>query len=217
METSFNYFKQKRLLADIKVLLYRICCKECDLVSNIEILLDSDTDVLNACVGIPIELEATVFNSYGPTYYLWEFSDDGINYTEIENSQNSSIIYATTGVSEGTVYFRVTASDNCHSSSAILSFVINDDPDVFISADSLSLCTDEFASLHSEVFGGDGGNSYQWQEFIDNAWVNIVGANAADYISPALPDGEYTYRLVVTQNPYCESVSLSLVIIVAPC
>lgn len=214
MEQHLIYHDRVKLLAEIRKILYRICCRECDLVANIETILTTDSDPANSCVGLPIELIATTVNNYGPVTYTWEMSDDNITYEVLETSTNSSYIFDTTGLTEGTaLYFRVTASDRCHSNtSQVLSFTINGDPEVFISVDSDDVALGDPVFFHSEVIGGSGGNNYQWQELIDGTWTNILGANSADYTIGSIDEGPHTYRLTITQNPYCSATSSTIVV-----
>jgi hypothetical protein len=85
--------------------------------------------------------------------------------------------------------------------------VVSEDPSIFDSADFNEICEGGFSTLHSEVVGGAGGNNYQWQQLIAGTWVDIFGANGADYITDLLSEGTYTYRVIVLQDAGCEGIS----------
>lgn len=80
-------------------------------------------------------------------------------------------------------------------------------PLVYISAEDDVICDGGTTILHSEIIGGAGISLYQWQTFVDEAWVDIVGANGPDLITETLSEGEYAYQLIVTQDSGCYTVS----------
>lgn len=59
-----------------------------------------------------------------------------------------------------------------------------------------SVCENGVSNLIGEVTGAV---SYQWQEFVDDVWVDIVGATELTYTTDTLELGTYSYRLEATQ------------------
>jgi hypothetical protein len=80
----------------------------------------------------------------------------------------------------------------CEGVSNNVILTVNEDPQVFDSADDIDFCQGGFTTLHATVVGGAGTNQYQWQQLVSGLWVNISGANGANYVTTPLNEGTYT-------------------------
>lgn len=175
---------------------------------------------LTICSGGSITLVSELTGS-GPASYQWQALVDD-EWTDIEDATSES--YATgqlIGDVDTVFSFRVKAFIcNCSAISSQIDVIMQADPQVYAYADATEIPDHSSTILHSEVIGGAGGNSYQWQEFVNGQWFDITAGiisgpgNLADYVTPLLSTGVHTYRVVVTQDAGCEGISDPLVITV---
>jgi choice-of-anchor A domain-containing protein len=166
------------------------------------------------CSGGTATLTSTVSNGTGTTNYQWQSSPDGSTWTNIGSATSAN--YTTVALSSTTHYrVNITQTGNgCNaasSNSQIITVVA--DPSVSISGGT-SVCSGTTVTLTSNVTGGNGTNSFQWQSSPDNStWSNISGATSASYPAPNSTSGTTFYRLVVTQTGVgCGNTSSSVTV-----
>jgi hypothetical protein len=179
--------------------------------SDPEVFDSADDDEI--CAGGFTTLHSEVVGGAGGNNYQWQQYSSG-SWSNILGANQAE--YITEILNEGSYLYRVQVSQDagCQAVSNGITITVNGDPEVFDSADDTEICEGGNTTLHSEVTGGAGGNTYQWQEFIEGFWVDIFGADQADYITDALSSGSYTYRVVVVQDAGCQGVSDGITIIV---
>jgi FtsP/CotA-like multicopper oxidase with cupredoxin domain len=78
------------------------------------------------------------------------------------------------------------------------------------------ICDGGTATFTSNVSGGSGMNHYSWQIEIESTWGDIFGADQSTYTTDELPEGTYTYRVLVTQDAGCETLSNEVTVCVVP-
>ncbi len=193
----------------------------CEAVADGEtIIVTSDPLVYDSaddneiCAGGTTTLHTEVVGGAGTNAYQWQQYFEGV-WVDIFGANNTD--YTTELLDEGSYTYRVivTQDSGCEGVSDEEIIVVNDDPDVYDSAEDNEFCDGGYTILHSEVVGGAGGNAYQWQQFTAGSWVDIFGENGADFQTSALSEGTYEYRLVVTQDAGCEAVSDGEIILVS--
>ena len=158
------------------------------------------------CAGGNTILHSEVIGGVGISIYQWQQLVGGV-WQDISGANSAD--YVTVVLDAGSYTYRVIVvqDSGCEGVSDEETIVVNDDPQVYDSAEDNEICSGGTTILHSEVIGGAGINMYQWQELIGGIWEDIPGANSADYITEMLNAGSYTYRVVVTQDAGCEAVS----------
>jgi hypothetical protein len=180
-------------------------------------LITTQPDDIIECLGGNEVLSATITGGSGNITYQWQISPNG-NTGWNDVAMATALTYQPPSSSAGTTYYRllIKASGNgCDDLvSNVVSVLIVVDPQIFILADDQEFCEGGFTILHSEVVGGAGGNSYQWQLLSGTLWTNLSNGTGADYTTPVLTTGTYSYRLIVTQDTGCEGVSNVLVLVV---
>jgi hypothetical protein len=190
----------------------------CDGVSNTQVIVVNDDPVVSLvaddmefCNGGSTTIHGTVTGGAGTNAYQWQTLVAG-NWLDVASA--NSINYTTPILVTGTYTYRllVTQDAGCSAASAGITLNVTPDPQVFISVNDDEICNGGTVTFDSEVVGGAGGNTYQWQQNISGNWVNISGANSPGYTTPVLATGSYSYRLVVTQNVGCESASQGITI-----
>lgn len=83
-------------------------------------------------------------------------------------------------------------------------------------ADTVLFCKDKPVSIAAQLANSPyNTTNYQWQRNTPAGWVDVAGANAAQYVVPTPATGD-AYRLVVANSPgnlklpYCRAVSFSV-------
>lgn len=196
------------------------------IVSESSVLLYDSAEYNDICGGGTTILHGEIIGCVGEPTFQWESSLDGIVWTPIPGA--TSIDYLTQVLTNPNTplidedcadvlyYYRLIGT--CNGCSAISYpgqiITVHCDPLVFISAEEYNVCVDAEYITHSEVIGGTGISTYQWQVFIDGVWTNIAFGEGADVISSFSEAGEYEIRLIVNQNSGCQVISDSLTITV---
>ena len=176
-------------------------------------------DFSTICEGGDAIFTASVTGGTGVTSLQWEFNHPTNGWEDVPGETGA--IFTAAGLGVGSYEYRVRANQDsgCEDISNEITVTVVPDPTVSISADNANLCAGNAATLSSTVTGGTGGISYQWQ-YDDpvNNWVDIVGAVNASYTTAALGVGVYDYRLVVTQNSGCLTIStpVTVTVVAAP-
>ena len=175
----------------------------------------ASTETPDVCVDGQFVITSEVTGGDGLSFYQWQ-KKVGSDWVDIFGANSADYTNEESLPGETTQEYRVQVFQDAGCSADSNSVFINvaADPDVFVLADDESLCTNGTAHIASEVLGGAGGNNYQWQIFNDPDWEDIFGENGPEFTSGSLADGEYRYRLVVTQNLGCATTSAEVVITV---
>ena len=169
-----------------------------------------DTEI---CSGGTATLNSTVSGGSGNTSYQWQINNSG-TWTDIPGATAS--VYGTATLTTGTYEYRLTVQQDagCVAISNPLTITVVADPVVTVSADDLTICNGGSSTLTATVTGGTGTTQYQWQEYSGGAWGDITGATAIAYTTPNLTTGTYQYRLIVTQDAGCSTISATSTITV---
>jgi hypothetical protein len=171
------------------------------------------------CSGGQVQFTSTVTGGLGTTSYHWQQYDTNtstwINIPGATNATYTTSVLTTIGTYEYRLL--VTQGFSCESISSSVIITVTSDPIVTIATGDLFLCVGANTLISSVVTGGAGSITYQWQQLVQNVgYVNISGANASSYTTPTFSTpGTYSYRLLVTQNSGCETVSSPIDIHVA--
>lgn len=156
----------------------------------------------------------------------WQISSEGITYSNISTGPtlNTGVLTYVSQVApyDGTPYFyRAIATYNGCSSSTedtLTDQIVVAKPQPYINyleAEDATICDGGTAIIHVLTINDVGSSLYQWQEYIGGVWVDIeVGGEGADYTTPTLTEGTYTYRIVITQDAGCRVESNPVVITV---
>ncbi|MBK9983126.1 MAG: hypothetical protein IPP15_12015, partial [Saprospiraceae bacterium] len=192
----------------------------CDGMSVAEVIqVNNDPQVFDSvddneiCDGGTTTLHSEVIGGAGGNNYQWQQLIAGL-WVNITNANSPD--YTTNILAEGSYTYRVVVTQDagCQGVSSGQEILVNADPQVYDNADDNEICDGGTTTLHSEVIGGAGGNSYQWQQLISGSWINILNANNPDYTTDILNVGSYEYRVIVTQDAGCDGFSDGEVIIV---
>jgi hypothetical protein len=111
--------------------------------------------------------------------------------------------------------YRVVVSQNsgCGDTSDVTTVTVIPDPVVTISSDVTEVCDQGTAILTSDVTGGTGTISYEWQSQITGiGWIQIPGATNDTYSTMQLTVGSHVYRVLISQDSGCEDTSNVLTI-----
>ena len=149
------------------------------------------------CTGGDANLFSIVSGGAGTCTLNWQSSTNGTTWT---NMGVTTTTY-TTGVLTATTYYRAiytcSATYCLPDTSAALIITVVADPSVSVVANNSTICTGGVSILTATVTGGNGTNTFQWQQFISGAWAN-VGGNTASFTTPALT-ANTDFRVIVTQ------------------
>jgi hypothetical protein len=158
------------------------------------------------CSGGSVTLTAVVTGGAGTTNYQWQLFNGG--WTNVGANQAS---YTTPQLAQGTYTYRVLINQNsgCAAASASVEISVLADPAVTVSAAQSVICDGGTAALTAVVTGGAGQTHYQWQQLVSGAWQQI-GADQSTYESAPLTSGNYSYRVIVTQDAGCEVASAAI-------
>ena len=143
----------------------------------------------------------------GTYVYVWQVSDDGVNFANITNETNAS--YSPPTLDEGKYYRRIVESGACESISNRIQIKVQA---ALTNTNILGNQTVCFGSAPSQIVGeipvgGDGVFSYVWEKSIAVTGVFTIIPNAitANYQPPALNQTTY-YRRSVSSGS-CASIS----------
>lgn len=149
----------------------------------------------NLCTGSSIQLKCITL---GETNYNWTGPN---NFTS--NVQNPEITNATANMSG---WYKVSVMPEFCGTPVLDSVFIRVYPPITAGATvgNQELCVrTKPAILKSDVSGGSGAYTYQWQSSANgtSGWTNIQGATTPDYESPThIKSGTYYYRKVTTDR-----------------
>ena len=118
--------------------------------------------------------------------------------------------YTPSTSTSGILFYRVIVTDTntfcANPTSAATSVTVYDDATVDISADNAEVCLNDLVTLQTDVTGGSGAFTYQWEESADGStgWTAISGETNSTFIAPTTTEGLTYYRVVVTDaNTFC--------------
>ncbi|MGB4849124.1 MAG: hypothetical protein WBP41_14460, partial [Saprospiraceae bacterium] len=165
------------------------------------------------CSGGSTTLHTTVVGGAGGNNYQWQTLIGGI-WVDIFGATGAD--YTTDVLDAGTYTYRVVVVQNggCEDVSDGQTIVVIPDPEVIVNADDNEFCDGGSTSIHAQVIGGAGAANYQWQQLIQGLWIDLFLANSSDYTTDILDAGTYTYRVVVTQDAGCETISSNVLLVV---
>ena len=150
------------------------------------------------CTGGDANLFSIVSGGAGTCTLNWQSSTNGTTWT---NTGVTTATYAT-GALTATTYYRAiytcSATYCSPDTSAALIITVIADPSVSVAANNSTICTGGVTTLTATVTGGNGTNSFQWQQFIAGAWAN-VGGNTTSFTTPTLTTNT-DFRVIVTQT-----------------
>ena len=155
-----------------------------------------DTEI---CEGGIINIMSTVTGGAGANNYQWQELIECV-WVDMFAANGSTLIVNLSGAGSYTYRLVVTQDAGCETTSDQVTITVNNDPIVNASVDDAEICDGGTTTLHVSVSGGAGNTSYQWQELIAGNWVDVFGADAADFTTDMLAEGTYEYRAVVTQD-----------------
>jgi len=146
-----------------------------------------------------------------PYSYQWQFSTDGMNFSNIPSGNSQS--YQPGQLSQST-YYRLlfTSSGACGSlySDTVRIHVYNPLVKAVVSSNNTStLCFDSIPQqlyLQTHPSGGNGLFTHQWQKNNGMGWSNISGATGTFYQPQHLRD-TVSYRIISTSSFGCGSVT----------
>lgn len=188
-------------------------CFNCD--DAITVTATPETE--NMCIGGSVDITAVVAGSTGANYQWQELIND--EWVDIGGATDE-VYSAEYGGPESLHTFRVNVStcEGCTATSDAAVVIFHDQPLVYITPESLIITIEQTSTIFSEVVGGYGGNSYQWQQLVNGVWTNIaLFATGPEYTvdGSKFALGQYQFRLVVTQELNCAAVSDPVTIEVA--
>ena len=179
-------------------------------VDDPDVDIEADDDVI--CDGGSSVLTSTVTGGAGASNYQWQEFDDLFGWVNIDGEIASTYNTPVLTIGEYSYRLVVTQAPGCYSVSDTVVITVLDDPNLLLSIDDPEFCEDGTATLSVLVSGGDGTVSYQWQESLSGTWTDISGATASSYTTPNLFEGVYNYRVIVSQDSGCETISDSVTV-----
>jgi hypothetical protein len=150
----------------------------------------------------------------------WQFSSDGLNWTNISGATSTSLSSAQMGALTSNRYYRVINTGVCSSSPPSNSILITINA---INAGNISanqtICSGTFPSTITSISSatGSGNITYQWQNSINGStWTNIAGATGLTYTPPSLSSTNYYRRLATStlNGNNCSAISSTITITV---
>ncbi|MDH6307188.1 hypothetical protein M2451_002422 [Dysgonomonas sp. PFB1-18] len=154
----------------------------------------ASTEPSSVCLGESINLKCATL---GGVSYLWT-GPNGFTSTE----QNPVITGATLAM-QGTYKVSVTPEFCSQPIEGKVDITVYPSVAKGVSSGTQEICKKESVSLTSEVTGGSGSYTYQWQSSADgiSGWTDISGATGVNYIFPAQTvSGAYYYRRITTDR-----------------
>ena len=188
----------------------------CETVSTpmaVTVIPDPTVSIFTAtpeiCQGGTATVISSVSGGTGANTYQWQYFFPGFGWVDVVGETDPTFNAQPTGT--GTFLYRlvVTQASGCEATSNTISVVVVPDPTVVVTIDDDEICDEGSATLTAFVSGGSGINSYQWQILdLVNGWVDVTGATSAVFMTdPLTPPGDYTYRVVVSQDAGCSATS----------
>ena len=169
-------------------------------------LVSVSVDDSEICEGGTATFTATVSGGPGGTTYQWQFNSSG-TWGDIAGA--TSNVYSVNLINAGTFEYRVQVfqTGGCNVTSAPIAVNVVADPTVTVSVLDATICEGGTAEFSASVTGGNGIPSYQWQFNNGGTWQNVGGATSSTYSIALLNAGTYEYRVIVTQDSGCETIS----------
>ncbi|HNS17961.1 MAG TPA: T9SS type A sorting domain-containing protein [Bacteroidales bacterium] len=162
---------------------------------------------------VPELLTSTTTGGNGEYLYHWEHSTDGVEFQVIEGAHAST--YQPSALTQ-TTYYRLLVDDtyDCGPiTTNIVTITVLEDLAVTIAADQEICNASQPEPLTSEVTGGDGEYTYQWQMSENGeVWTAIGGAVSPTY-QPGILIGTTYYNVVVDDGHGCGPVTSNAVTI----
>ena len=175
--------------------------------------VSASADDTEVCAGGLVQFTSSVNGGTGTTTYQWQLFN-GSTWQDVSGATSST--YAISLLNPGTYQYRVeiTQDAGCSAISNAVVVTVVADPVVSISANDVDICAGGNVLFTSSVTGGTGTTSYQWQFDNSGTWQNIGGANSNTYNVDLVSPGTYSYRLSVTQDAGCNTISNEITITV---
>jgi len=142
---------------------------------------------------IPAELTSTVTGGEGTYTYQWQVNEGGL-WVDISAANGPTYQPEALMIS---MEYRLFVTDLCGEiATEPVLITVYEEFMASIAADQTICYNTVPEELTSTVTGGEGTYTYQWQEFVDGAWVDIYGADMPTYQPVALMES-MAYRLYV--------------------
>ena len=160
------------------------------------------------CIGGSSILTSTMSGGSTHLSYQWYSGPTSTgSWTLISGATSST--YSVPSGAASSLWYRISVIDSTSgcfdpTSPAIQVSVVNDPVVTIIPIDSVN-CLGDPILLTLTVSGGTGINQYDWNLYDGAGWIPVGDVEAFD--PGVLPSGVYTYRVIVTQNSGCETVS----------
>ena len=144
----------------------------CFVVSDtavITVVADPTVDVVASstqlCGGGNATLTANVTGGTGTTFYQWQENTGVGGWNDIDGE--TSMVLNLTGLAVGVYNYRVNISQDagCEVQSTNTTITVVDQPTVSISTDDQFICDGGTATFNSNITGGTGTPTFQWEEF----------------------------------------------------
>lgn len=177
--------------------------------------LPDDQTICQDETPLPINAPKAAGGTGGPYNYLWEQSNDNINWSGAAGVKTNPGYIP--GVLTDTTYYRRIVDDGIlpKDTSKVLTIFVHPRINNNLIDPDTTVCSGLTAgSIYAPVpvTGGLGSGSYvyKWEESANNVlWTNAAGTNTtASYVTPVLTDTIY-YRRIVTSGA-CENTSNSV-------
>ncbi|MCX7908880.1 MAG: T9SS type A sorting domain-containing protein, partial [Ignavibacteria bacterium] len=165
----------------------------------------------------------SVSASGGSLSYQWQFSSDGVNWSNVTNNTPTGATYSYVGpeslevnsnvIAPGTYYYRVIVSNTCGSvTSNSAQLIVNPPTSITTHPTSATICQGHTSQQFTVVASYTGTPTYTWQFSSDNSnWSNVTngtpsgasysGQNTATLTvttSSIPPGNNYYYRVIVS-------------------
>ncbi len=170
-------------------------------IATIEVLPNFDVEVVvddyQICTNGLVILEADTISGSGTISYQWQYSSDGVSFTNLTDSTNIRL-YPSTG-DTGTFYYQVIATASGEGCGTATSDVATIDVQLQMSIDvdpgAADICVGDAVTFEGNPQNGVGNITYQWQEYNGSTWSDISGATDALFNPNTSTGGQYTYRI----------------------
>ncbi len=170
-------------------------------IATIEVLPNFDVEVVvedyQICTNGLVILEADTISGSGTISYQWQYSSDGVSFSNLTDSTNIRL-YPSTG-DTGTFYYQVIATASGEGCGTATSDVATIDVQLQMSIDvdpgAADICVGDAVTFEGNPQNGVGNITYQWQEYNGSTWSDISGATDALFNPNTSTGGQYTYRI----------------------
>lgn len=151
------------------------------------------------CKGDTLSREVTITGITGSMGLQWQWSKDGQNWTLINGFSDSKLRWVPD--SSGTIFLRIKVWDNpisCDTSySTPQEINIFNVPEIKIIPASGTYCQGQPVLLTAQLSGNTVSIPVFWQQSRNGTnWINIPGADSANYRFPAIDSGLFYFRVV---------------------